>query len=185
MEIVKGKTTDTRHFPLERVRLPIALVLILIGNTTLLCYGWVLQVHAPLAVPLVLLFLIGYCIPGSFNCCSVALVDYYPTSPATATAGNNLCRCLLGAGEAAVIIQMIDTMGRGWCFTFIALVIYVTTPILWVLMRWGPKWREEREQKIGAEKMAQAAKERGESKDDGGERNGRSIAGARVGEFGA
>jgi MFS family permease len=40
-EIVKGKTTDTRHFPLERVRLPIALVLILIGNSALLCYGWV------------------------------------------------------------------------------------------------------------------------------------------------
>lgn len=39
--VVKGKATDTRHFPLERVRLPIALVLLLIGNSALLCYGWV------------------------------------------------------------------------------------------------------------------------------------------------
>lgn len=75
-------------------------------------------------------------------------------SPATATAGNNLCRCLLGAGEAAVIIQMINSMGSGWCFTFIALVIYVTTPILWVLMRWGPEWREKRAQRIEAEKAS-------------------------------
>lgn len=41
VEIIKGQTTDTRNFPLERVRLPIALVLILIGNSALLCYGWV------------------------------------------------------------------------------------------------------------------------------------------------
>lgn len=40
-EIIKGQTTDTRHFPLEKVRLPIALILILIGNSALLCYGWV------------------------------------------------------------------------------------------------------------------------------------------------
>ena len=54
---------------------------------------------------------------------------------------------------------MIDSMGRGWCFTFIALVIYVTMPILWIIMRWGPKWREERAQQIEAEKIAQAANE--------------------------
>ena len=41
IEIVKGKNTDTRHFPLEKVRLPIVLLLIIIGNTALLCYGWV------------------------------------------------------------------------------------------------------------------------------------------------
>ncbi|GAB7353453.1 hypothetical protein MBLNU459_g3915t1 [Dothideomycetes sp. NU459] len=74
--IVAGRTTDTRHFPLERVRFPIALLLLLIGNSALLCYGWVLQVQVPLAVPLVLLFIIGYCLNGGFNCCSVALVDY-------------------------------------------------------------------------------------------------------------
>ncbi|KAF9068155.1 major facilitator superfamily domain-containing protein [Rhodocollybia butyracea] len=156
IKIVKDKTIDLRYFPLERVRFPLALVLILIGNTALLCYGWVLHVQAPLAVPLVLLFFIGYFITGSFNCCSVALIDYYPNSPATVTACNNLCRCLLGAGNTAVIILMINSMGRGWCFTFIALVIYATTPILWVLMRWGPAWREERAQKIDAKNIIQA-----------------------------
>lgn len=77
-----------------------------------------------------------------------------PTSPATVTAANNLCRCLLGAGQSAVIILMIDSMGRGWCFTFITLVIFATTPILLILMRWGPKWREERAQKMETAKKA-------------------------------
>jgi hypothetical protein len=54
---------------------------------------------------------------------------------------------------------MIDTMGRGWCFTFIALVIYMSMPILWVILRYGPAWREERAQKIDAENMVNAAEE--------------------------
>ncbi|EED18740.1 bicyclomycin resistance protein, putative [Talaromyces stipitatus ATCC 10500] len=112
--------------------------------------------RAPLAAPLVLLFFVGYCISGSFNCCSVVLIDYYPMSPATAAAGNNLCRCLLGAGEAAVIIQMIESMGCEWCFTFIALVIFATTRILGVLMQWVPEWREKRAQRLEAEKVSGA-----------------------------
>lgn len=38
IEILKGRTTERDIFPLERIRLPIAFVLILIGNTSLLCY---------------------------------------------------------------------------------------------------------------------------------------------------
>jgi predicted MFS family arabinose efflux permease len=41
IEIIKGQAIDTRNFPLERVRLPIAFVLIVVGNSALLCYGWV------------------------------------------------------------------------------------------------------------------------------------------------
>ena len=150
--IVKGRTTDLRHFPLERARVPLALALILIGTTTTLCYGWAVDANAPLAAPLVLLFIIGFTVTGSFNCCAVMLVDYYPQSPAMATAGNNLCRCLMGAGGTAVVIYMIDAMGRGWCFTFVAAVLYATTPILWVLLRWGPAWREERMARLERER---------------------------------
>ena len=39
---------------------------------------------------------------------------------------------------------MIQRMGRGWCFTFIALVCIAAMPMLWVELRWGPVWREER-----------------------------------------
>lgn len=61
-----------------------------------------------------------------------------------------------------MIIPMIEHMGRGYCFTFIALVIFVTTPILLILMRWGPKWREERAQRIEAAQMVQEAKKNDE-----------------------
>lgn len=83
---------------------------------------------------------------------SIMLVDLYPTSPATATAANNLVRCLMGAAGTAVIIQMIEGMGRGWCFTFIAAVVFFASPILWVEMKWGPKWREARRVRISRQK---------------------------------
>ena len=76
------------------------------------------------------------------------LVDLYPYSPSTATAANNLCRCLMGAGGSAVIIEMIDTLGRGWCFTLIAGIVYMASPLLCVVTRRGPKWREERRVRI-------------------------------------
>ena len=79
---------------------------------------------------------------------STMLVDLYPSSPATATAANNLVRCLMGAAGTAVIIQMINGMGRGWCFTFIAAVIFFTSPLLWVELKWGPKWREQRRVRV-------------------------------------
>ena len=135
---------DMRNFPLEQARIEVFVVPLYFGIVCILCWGWVLERSAPLAVPLILSFFIGLCLTGSFNVMSTMLVDLYPMSPATATAANNLVRCWMGAAGTAVIIQMIDSMGRGWCFTFIAAVVFFTSPLLWVELKRGPKWREER-----------------------------------------
>ena len=139
---------DMRNFPLEHARIQVFIIPLYVGIAAILCWGWVLERNAPLAAPLVLSFIIGLCLTGSFNVMSTMLVDLYPLSPATATAANNLVRCLMGAAGTAVIIQMIDGMGRGWCFTFIAAVIFFTSPLLWAEMKWGPKWREQRRVRI-------------------------------------
>jgi MFS family permease len=103
---------------------------------------------------LILMFITGFCMTSGFNCLSVMVVDLYPLSPATATAANNLIRCLLGAGATGVIIYMIDAMGRGWAFTFVAGVVLIFSPILWLLERRGPEWREAR--RVRAEEMKRA-----------------------------
>lgn len=139
---------DIRHFPLEKARIQVFIIPLYFGIAAVLCWGWALGQNAPLAAPLILSFIIGLCLTGVFNVMSTMLVDLYPTSPATATAANNLSRCLMGAAGTAVIIQMIDGMGRGWCFTFIAAVCFFTSPLLWAEMKWGPKWREERRVRI-------------------------------------
>lgn len=144
----KKRGNSMRDFPLEKARVPIALPLVLVGDACLLVYGWVMQAETNLAVPLILQFIMGVTLTGSFNVMSVMLVDNYPMAPSTATAANNLVRCLMGAAGTSVIIYMIEGMGRGWCFTLIAAVVLLTTPILLVLMKWGPKWRNARMEKL-------------------------------------
>ena len=153
---------DLSKFPLEKARLQVALPLVYIGSAAVLCYGWVLDVETSIAAPLVMMFLVGWCFTSSFNSMSTMLVDFYPNSPATAIAANNLVRCEMGAGATAVIIYMIDTMGRGWCFTFIAGVLVAFSPMLWVLLRWGPKWREER--RLRTQKQIEGKRSRGEQR---------------------
>ncbi|KAL6717101.1 hypothetical protein ACLMJK_005016 [Lecanora helva] len=154
---------DLRNFPIEKARIQVFIIPLYIGIAAILCWGWVLKRNAPLAAPLVLSFIIGFCLTGAFNVMSTMLVDLYPTSPATATAANNLVRCLMGAAGTAVIIQMIDGMGRGWCFTFIAAICFFTSPLLWAEMKWGPRWREERRLRIEQHDRENATKQEAEN----------------------
>lgn len=139
---------DMKDFPIEKARIQVIWPLLYTGIATILCYGWVLEREAHLAAPLVLQFIMGVCLTGAFNVMSTMLIDLYPLSPATATAANNLVRCLMGAAGTAVIIQMVNGMGRGWCFTFIAAVVFLSSPLLWVELKWGPGWREERRVRV-------------------------------------
>lgn len=151
---------DLRNFPIERARLELIAIPLSLGLSSYICYGWVMHQRTHIAAPLILLFFIGLCVNGSFNILSVLVVDLYPQSPSTATAANNLVRCFFGAAGTAIIDIMIDAMGVGWCFTFIAAVCIVASPMLWVEMRYGPRWREERRVKMDEKDEAREMEER-------------------------
>ncbi|TAQ85022.1 hypothetical protein B7494_g6659 [Chlorociboria aeruginascens] len=157
--IDRKRGDNLRYFPIERARIELIWPLLSVGLAAYLCYGWVLEKNAHLAAPLVLQFIIGLCVNGAFNILSTLVVDLYPQSPSTATAANNLVRCLLGAGGTGIITIMIGGMGRGWCFTFMALVCIALMPLLVVELKWGPIWREERWVRIEKQKAEQKAKE--------------------------
>ena len=150
---------DLRNFPIERARLQVAYPFIYLNSVVILIYGWILQIEAPLAAPLVLLFFIGFCSTGTFNVMSCFLVDLYPQSPSTATAANNLCRCLLGAGGTSAIIPMVNAMGRGWAFTLIAAIPFVLSPLMLLMQNKGPKWREARRVRMEEEKRVKDEKQ--------------------------
>ncbi|KAL2133122.1 hypothetical protein VTI74DRAFT_2854 [Chaetomium olivicolor] len=135
---------DLRHFPIERARLQPVLPILSAGVAAVVCYGWVLHFETSIAGPLVLLFVVGLCVTGSFSILSTLLVDLYPDAPATAVAANNLVRCLFGAAGAAFIESMLRALGKGWTFTFWAVALVVFSPVLWVLTVKGPSWRERR-----------------------------------------
>ena len=150
--ISRRRGDDLRKFPIEMARIQPVYPALFLGVGSLIAYGWALQVETSVAVPLVLLFLIGLLVPTSFNVLNTLIVDLHPQAPATATAANNLVRCLVGAAGAAVIELVIQGVGRGWTFTILGLLVVACMPGLVILEKRGPRWR--REKKVKAENSA-------------------------------
>ncbi|PGH13677.1 hypothetical protein AJ79_03526 [Helicocarpus griseus UAMH5409] len=144
LPVSRSKQADLRHFPIERARLQIVLPLLALSFCAVVTYGWMLHFRVPVAGPLVLLCIAGASLSAAVNTVGTLLVDLHPGRAATVTASNNLVRCLLGAGATGVIQPMISGLGVGWCFTLIAFVMAGMAPVLMVLIRFGPKCREER-----------------------------------------
>ncbi|CRG92223.1 putative transporter AQR1 [Talaromyces islandicus] len=144
MAIERKRNQDLTEFPIEKARLQMVIGFASVSALLFLTYGWALQYHAHLAVPMVIQFLIGGCIVCTSNSLSTLLADIFPGQVATASAAQNLLRCWLGAVGAAVVDSMLSGMGTGWCFTFTALVLLAGVGLLWVEMEWGMGWRQKR-----------------------------------------
>ncbi|KAI0546592.1 chloramphenicol resistance protein [Xylaria curta] len=151
---------DMAHFPVEKARIQIIFPVIFIGSAATIGYGWALERQVSVAVPLVLSFFIGLCVTWPFQIMNLLIVDSYPGAPATATAANNLVRCLTGAAATAAIEPIIRGIGQGWAYTLLALLFTVPSPVLLIIVKYGPKWRRERMEMLEAEKKkAQVSEE--------------------------
>ena len=148
LPVVKNRKQDLKGFStIERARLEVALPMVCAGMASMIAYGWVLKSQTNLAGPLVLLFFIGVTLTGAFQAMNIMMIDNYPEKAATATAANNLFRCLLGAGATAILGPMLNSWGAGWTYTFFALLWVVFSPALLLLIKYGPEWRQERAEK--------------------------------------
>ena len=162
----RKRQSDLQNFPIEKARLQVSLPLIYIMMVLLLIYGWVLDIRGPLAVSLILLFGLGYVITSTFNTTQTLLVDFHPSQPSTATAANNLLRCLLGAGALAVIDPMIQKMGIGGTFSLLVGVLFLFSPVNWALYLYGVRIRQKKyakQQEKERTKSEARAEESGES----------------------
>ena len=139
--ISRKRGDDLTNFPIETARIQPMYPMLAVGVAALIAYGWTLEVETSVAAPLVLTFIVGIFVPTSFNVLNTLIVDLNPNAPATATAANNLCRCLMGATATAVVEYMIQGMGRGWTFTLFSLLIVICMPGLKVIEKKGMKWR--------------------------------------------
>lgn len=101
-----------------------------------------------LAAPLTLQFLIAFTATAIFNINSTVLADCFPDRPASATALNNICRCLLGAVGVSVIQPLISAVKTMRAFFVVAGVVLLFTPLIWVEWKWADKWRWERGEKL-------------------------------------
>ncbi|KPA41101.1 dityrosine transporter [Fusarium langsethiae] len=139
----RSKQQDLSSFPIERARLEIGFPLLILAAVMVIGWGWAVDAKTNVAVPCVISALMGVGIVGFNNTTNSLLIDIHPGKPGTASAANNLTRCLVGAGASAAIIPMIDAMGVGWAFTLVGGLYILGCPILVVLMVRGTKWRQE------------------------------------------
>ncbi|KAI1768338.1 major facilitator superfamily transporter [Hypoxylon sp. FL1150] len=148
----RAKQQDLTEFPIERARLEIGAPMLVLTTACTLAWGWAFQYEAHIAVPCVLLFLLGWAVVGFSNTINVLLVDVNVGSAGAATASNNLTRCLIGAAATAVIGPMINGVGIGWAFTILAALFVVGSPTLFFIMKYGIQWRKEkRDRKLAKE----------------------------------
>ncbi|RMZ86350.1 hypothetical protein DV736_g6424, partial [Chaetothyriales sp. CBS 134916] len=96
--VEKKRGTDLTHFPIERARMASVWPLIYVGGAATIGFGWAIDQHTPLAVPLVMTFLMALWLTAVYNSMNILLIDLYPNSPSTASAANNLTRCFMAAG---------------------------------------------------------------------------------------
>ncbi|KAL9102337.1 MAG: hypothetical protein Q9163_002518 [Psora crenata] len=144
MEISDKKQQDLRRFPIEAARLQVILPLVYTAAATVVSFGWVMQSHTSLAGPIVLLYISTFCMMGSFQGLSILVVDLNRGSPGAATAAMNLARCWMGAGAVAFVVPLLNAVGIGWTYVFIAAIWVSLSPIVLVVIRHGPRWREEK-----------------------------------------
>ncbi|TGO61111.1 hypothetical protein BOTNAR_0134g00090 [Botryotinia narcissicola] len=152
--VVKSRQQDLSHFPIEKARLQVGFPMILLASLSTITYGWIMHFRVNIAGPCVILVVLGYTLIARTQAVSILIVDVNPEAAGSATAAFNLVRCLLGAGSTALIVPMVDKMGLGWTYTFIALLYIVLSQMLFAVMKWGPGWRRERagKQRIGEER---------------------------------
>ncbi|KAI8091104.1 major facilitator superfamily domain-containing protein [Gilbertella persicaria] len=154
---IKGKLLDrdfrktakeTEHMSHYKARLRSCWISLFFSDALPIVYGWCLQVNAPLAVPLVLQFLVGLSNSSLTICVQSLLIDLFPGKGASITASNNLVRCILGAIASSVIDPGIEGVGVGWMFTIIGLLVTLFNICVPVLLRLGPRWREQRIERL-------------------------------------
>lgn len=143
----RTRQLDLSEFPIERARLEVGIVLIGLAGIALVAWGWAVDAHAHLAVPVIISSILCVGMIGFNNAISVLLVDIHPGKAGTATAANNLTRCLLGAAVTALVVPMINGIGIGWTFVILGGLNILCLPLVWLVMTKGMKWRTELRQK--------------------------------------
>ncbi|WVR03902.1 hypothetical protein IAU60_000901 [Kwoniella sp. DSM 27419] len=138
---------DHRQYPetfrLERVRFMILPYHIGILLAATLGLAWSIEVHAHIAVPIVLNFFVGIGV-GFLTTTTIYGIDLFAGQGGAVTATFNLIRCALGAVTVSTVDLIVQRMGAGWCFVLLSGICLVGTPMPLICLKYGPKWRVRR-----------------------------------------
>ncbi|KAJ6127758.1 hypothetical protein N7471_008975 [Penicillium samsonianum] len=139
----KNQKQDIIGFPIEQARLQIGLPMTVLAAVSIVVYAVLIPLKPPLLVALMVVFVICFCITAVYNVMNILIVDLYYETPATVMAANNLVRCFLGAGAAAMVNPLIKRIGVQWTYCFVSGAIALVIPVLGVVYVQGWEWRKK------------------------------------------
>lgn len=131
-------------FPLEKARLRVVPLQIIIMAAVCTAYGWCLEKKVNIAGPLVLQFVIGYLSISVMNATSTLMIDLVPDQSSSVTACNNLIRCTLSAVLVSTIELILKGIGIGWTYVLLSGLSLFSLPLLYLVIRIGPRCRVQR-----------------------------------------
>ncbi|CAI7630401.1 unnamed protein product [Penicillium manginii] len=145
---LETRITSKTHsdFPIEYARMRNTWWITALFIICTAVYGVSLRTH--LAIPIILQYIIAYCATAIFTINSALVIDLYPGASASATAVNNLMRCLIGAAGVAASQPIIDAITAQFAFLLLAGITLAMVPLLSIEMRWGAGWRLERTERL-------------------------------------
>ncbi|WVF68151.1 hypothetical protein IAT40_002914 [Kwoniella sp. CBS 6097] len=136
---------------------------------SVLIYGWLVDTGAGgMAPPLIMVFLNGIALLLGFAPLNTYLVDAMETRSAEVIAVNNCIRYIFAAVASAVILPIADAIGWGWSMTICAILTWVSAFSLWLLYRYGDKWREAANRRHGVTKRQADEEKIDEGRDEEG-----------------
>ncbi|CAD6573957.1 MAG: hypothetical protein CYPHOPRED_005242 [Cyphobasidiales sp. Tagirdzhanova-0007] len=139
---------DLENFPIEHARLRSVPIVFFLFTTSLLIYGWTLQYQVHISVPLTASFVNGAVFMIIINGVGTLAVDCFPENSSSATASNNLVRCLAGAGATAAIKPLIIAINSGPAFTLLVGMSLLAGLLCVLEWRYGQAWRQERGRRL-------------------------------------
>ncbi|KAI1781535.1 MFS general substrate transporter [Hypoxylon cercidicola] len=145
--ISHNRQQDMNTLPIEKIRLQVSLPFVYLSSALVIAYGWAMESKSSLAGIEISLFFCGVFFTASLNGLNTLIIDTHINMPATAIAANNLCRCLVGAGAAAISAPLINRLGLGWAGVLVAGIWIGLSPLLWLIMAKGPGWRQAEKEK--------------------------------------
>lgn len=133
------------RYDVFRCRLPILFPMAFACCIGYLIFGWCMDTNQPLAPILIGSFIGTLCNSGFISVATNLMADLFPEKTSTSTACVNLTRCLLSAVGIAVLSRMENSMTVGGTYTFLSAICGLGMVSLWVVMKKGTAWIDQRE----------------------------------------
>ncbi|KZT30847.1 MFS general substrate transporter [Neolentinus lepideus HHB14362 ss-1] len=136
--------TKSENWPVEKARLRTLPIYLAVLVAVCCGYGWCLQEKVSIAGPLLLQILVGIIANSTLISVQTLIVDLAPTQSSAVTACNNVVRCAMGAALVSVVELILSGIGPGWTYVLFGGLVAAVTPLFFLIMHMGPKWRARR-----------------------------------------